>query len=243
VIAILVLCANVHGAVVDLTTAGTDGHIDGGYFMQINPNNSAGTGVFDSFLQIQGNRETGEAGNTFERGYNDGADGAVESGFDQKNSPHTRSLLLTEVPTVAINGDETIYREFCLDINQNSSDTFSLDAVKIYLETDGTIEFYSGLSNLVWDMDAEGIDSSVLLNYGLNAGSGKGDITMYIADSLFTGSGAYVYLYTEFGVTAGNPDDGFEEWGVGVGGAIVPEPTTICLLGLGALGLLRKRRA
>ncbi|RKY08966.1 MAG: hypothetical protein DRP66_03320 [Planctomycetota bacterium] len=231
VVAILVLCANGHAVVVDLTTVGSDGHIDGGYFMQINPDESAGTGVFDSFVRIQG------AGT--EKGYN--TDGAVETGYDHKQGLYTHSLLLSDIPTVAINGDETIYREFCLDINQNNGDPFSLDTVEIYLETDGTIELYSGFSNLIWDMDAIE-DSMVLTKYTLNAGSGKGDVTMYIADDLFTGGGDYVYLYSEFGAI-GVADDGFEEWGIGVGGPIIPEPTTICLLGLGALGLLRKRRA
>ena len=229
-ITILALCANVHATVLDLTTVGSSGYIDGGFFMQIDPDASAGTGVYDSFVRIQG---TGT-----EKGYN--TDGAVETGYDHKRDSHTHSLLLSDVPTVAINGDETIYREFCLDINQNNGDPFSLDTVEIYLETDSTIELYSGFSNLIWDMDA-GEDSSVLMNYTLNAGSGQGDVTIYIDDDLFTG-GSYVYLYSEFGAT-GVADDGFEEWGVGVGGPIIPEPATVLLLGLGGLGLIRKRRA
>ncbi|MHC5214714.1 MAG: PEP-CTERM sorting domain-containing protein [Planctomycetota bacterium] len=225
----VVFLAQLSSAVtLDLTTAGTDGHIDGGYFMQINPDSSAGTGVFDSFLRIQGTDT--------EKGYN--TDGAIEAGYDTKTGVWTHSLSLSAVPTVAINGDGTIYREFCLDINQTSSAPFSLDTVKIYLETDSTIALYSGFSNLVWDMDAIE-DSEVLMNYTLNAGSGQGDVTMYIADSLFTG-GDYVYLYSEFGAT-GVADDGFEEWGVGVGGPIVPEPATLALLGLGGL-LLRRRK-
>ncbi|MHC5097955.1 MAG: PEP-CTERM sorting domain-containing protein [Planctomycetota bacterium] len=225
----VVFLAQLSSAVtLDLTTAGTDGHIDGGYFMQINPDSSAGTGVFDSFLRIQGTDT--------EKGYN--TDGAIEAGYDTKTGVWTHSLSLSAVPTVAINGDGTIYREFCLDINQTSSAPFSLDTVEIYLETDDTIALYSGFSNLIWDMDAIE-DSEVLMNYTLNAGSGQGDVTMYIADSLFTG-GDYVYLYSEFGAT-GVADDGFEEWGVGVGGPIVPEPATLALLGLGGL-LLRRRK-
>ncbi|MHC5119883.1 MAG: PEP-CTERM sorting domain-containing protein [Planctomycetota bacterium] len=224
----VVFLAQLSSAVtVDLTTAGADGHIDGGYFMQINPDSSAGTGVFDSFVRIQ---KTG-----IEKGYN--TDGAVEAGYDMDNS-WTHSLLLSDVPTVAINGDATIYREFCLDINQNSSAPFSLDTVEVYLESTGDIAVYSSLTNLIWDMDAIE-DSEVLMNYSLNAGSGQGDVTMYIADSLFTG-GDYIYLYSEFGANGG-ADAGFEEWGVGVGGAIVPEPATLALLALGGLLLRRKK--
>ena len=87
-----------------------------------------------------------------------------------------------------------------------------------------------------------------MLSDAFGAGSGKGDMLLFVPDSVFTSAANYnptgnnyIYLYSMCGDTF-NGADGFEEWAIGKGGTIIPEPTTICLLGLGGL-LLRKRKA
>ena len=79
------------------------------------------------------------------------------------------------------------------------------------------------------------------MDFSLNPGSGRGDIVVLIPSDLFgTNNNKYVYLYSKLGVNL-PADDGFEEWGIGSGGAIIPEPATLALLGLGCL-LFRSRK-
>jgi hypothetical protein len=212
---------------IDLTTAGASGTVNGAIFRQINPDTAAGSGVFDSFVRIQNKG--------IEHGYN--TDGIVE--YDTKVGSWTRSLLLSSVPIVII--DSISYREFCLDINQNGNVLLSLDELKIHLAGACNLTGYpTGFGPVVYDLDG-GEDSWVKMDYTLNAGSGKGDIVVLVPTSVFSGSGQYVYLYSKLGVNL-IADDGFEEWGVGNTGPITPEPSTIALLGIGALVLLRKRK-
>ncbi len=230
-IVILYVCfsGSLLAAIVDLTTSGASGFVNDAFFFQIDPDVSAGTGVFDSFVRIQGN--------TIEEGYN--TDGNPE--FQTKTGAWTHALQIADVPAVTMGYNGIKYREFALDINQNSAADFSLDALKVYLEPVGNLTGYAdGFNNLIYDMDAAG-DNWVVMNYSLNAGSGKGDVIVYIPDALFAGTNEYVYLYSRFG-EHGAANDGFEEWGVGAGGAVTPEPATLLLLGLGG-AMLRKRRA
>ena len=217
-----------YAAIVDLTTVGATGTINDAIFQQLNPDTSAGTGVFDSFVRIQA------AG--IEQGYN--TDGTVE--FETKAGAWTHSLMLSAVPTLQLGS--TVYREFCLDINQNGQSILSLDELEIYLADTGDLTGYpTDFGPVIYDLDA-GEDNWVEMNYDLNAGSGKGDIAFLCPDSIFgEDDSKYVYFYSKMGVNMSS-DDGFEEWGVGVGGPITtPEPATIVLLGLGALALRRKR--
>jgi hypothetical protein len=213
----------------DLTTPNSFATINDAIFQQINPDTAAGSGVFDSFLRIQGPKASEQSG------YN--TDGTVE--FDTKSGVNTHSLLLGAVPIVTIGGID--YREFCLDINQDGLNFLSLDELKIHIETVGDLTGYPvNFGPVIYDIDAGG-DNGVKLNYQLNAGSGKGDMDLLVPSSLFgTDNSKYVYLYSKLGVNYPG-DDGFEEWGVGYGGPIIPEPATMALLGLGGLILLRKR--
>src|SRR5437868_7777346 len=93
---------------VDLTIDDTFGTINGAVF-QTGQNQSAGTGVFNSFVQIQ---HTG-----IEQGYN--SDHGPQ--FDEKSThTHNHSVLLADVPIVFGDGsngtiDGLAYREFLLD--------------------------------------------------------------------------------------------------------------------------------
>lgn len=250
----------VYASNIDLTSAGSSGSAaagTGGTFLvfQTDPQ-STGTGVIDSFLRIQ---QTGQ-----ERGYNTDASSPP---LDDKAGTFTHSLLLSDVPIVTINGVQ--YREFLLDINQNGNELLSLNQIQIFqsngdatytslteasASTDAEIQFGPGV-NQVFEMNATNLAvndpnrTEIELNYALNAGSGSGDMFLYVPDSDFSGSLSNVILFSQFGSPRGtySSNDGFEEWAVrtNVTTSAVPEPSSILLLGtiLCGLGARFKRRA
>jgi len=239
VFGLLALGGRASADVVDLTTAGSSGTINGALFQQVSPQ-STGTGVIDPFVRLQNKG--------VEQGYNTDARPVQ---FDEKTAANfTRSLLLSSVPVVTING--TAYRQFLLDINETGSKTgprLSLDQVQIFQANSGSLNNYPNLGKEVYNLDAGG-NNSVLLNYDLNPGSGAGDMFAYIPDSLFDKSIPYVYLYSHFGSDIANAssDAGFEEWAVLQGTAPVnevPAPATLifaCLAsGLGMAEYTRRR--
>lgn len=214
--------------VLDLTTEGSWGTINEAIFQQFD-GNPTGTGNIDSFIRIQASG--------VQQGYN--SDGRPVQYNEDTSTQWNHSLLLSDIPIVTNGGID--YREFLLDINQNGQNILSLDKVEVYLEaTSNILGHPSNFGTPVYDLDA-GEDSWIKLNYLLNAGSGQGDMLVYIPDSVFTGLNEYVYLYSRFGDNFA-ADDGFEEWAYGVDGPIIPEPATVLLLGLGTLVLLRTRR-
>jgi hypothetical protein len=86
------------------------------------------------------------------------------------------------------------------------------------------------------------------MDYSLASGSGSGDMFVYVKNSLFVGSGPYVYLYSSFGNPDGS-DAGFEEWATRPGPTnppTVPLPASLWggLTLLGAMGAakIRSRR-
>jgi hypothetical protein len=243
-----------------------------------------GTGVIDPFLRLQ---ETGPQQDGIQQGYNTGTGQPFQ--FDQKMPSDgldgwTRNLLLSEVPIVNVGG--TDYREFLLDINEpNAGSTafLSLDQLQIFLSPTADLNNYkinngsprslAGATE-IYDMDAAftntvsaanaSTSNWVKLNYGLNNGSGSGDMIVYIPNILFanyltntpgsTQQNTYVYLYSLFGAQSPYKisQAGFEEWwvrsqsGGGGGGneGTVPEPGSLLLLGGGLVLLgrnLRKR--
>lgn len=239
--------------VVDLTSAGTSGTINGAIYEQIDPQ-STGTGVINSFVRLQANGD--------EEGYNSTNETLDTGATDTFN----HAITIGDVPVVNIGGID--YRQFLLDVNETSAagtqeQYVSLDQVLLFLggtANSNSTDLSDGgpLGDIVYNMDA-GSDSWVALNYALNAGSGSGDMFLYIPDSLFSGyaSTDQVVLYSQFGLQgalaegngAGVPagdygtSDGFEEWAVLTAPEVIPEPTTLSLMGLGLAGLLVRRRA
>src|SRR5262245_16879538 len=233
-VALIVCNGRVSADVLDLTTAGSSGTINGAIYTT-NTVQPTGTGVIDSFLRLQ---NTGT-----EQGYNTSARPVQ---FDEKTDPNfTRDLLLSSVPVVNING--TAYRQFLLDINENNSPNgrlLSLDQLQLFQSPTGMQNNYPNLGNKVYDLDA-GKNNTILLDYGLNSGSGSGDMFAYIPDSLFDPSVPFVYLFSRFGDeygADGNSDAGFEEWATLQGNTPpvneVPAPATLVFAALGCgLGL------
>jgi len=225
----------------DLTTDSATGMINGAWFYEVGAA-STGSGVIQSFVRINTN-------DPIEEGYNTDARPVQ---YDENTSPtFTRSLLLSAVPLVEMDG--TPYREFLLDINQDKTTEgrlLSLDTIEIYQAGSGNLTGHpGGLGTLIYDLDA-GADNWILLDYGLNTGSGSGDMFAYIPDSLFIDED-YVYLYSMFGAseTSAHPNtSGFEEWSVrklADTPPMVPAPGALLLatLGLGLVGQLRRRSA
>jgi len=196
---------------------------------------STGTGVFNPFVRIQGKG--------IEKGYN--TDGSAE--FDTKGGKWTHSIKLSDIPVS--NGNI----QLLLDINQSQGGDnryLSLDVMQIFLADSGSLDNYDPdlrtLINgtLIYDLgkDKWGKDNWVRMdNTIFHPGSGTGDVRVTINISEIPGwsSDKYFYLYSEFG-KYNSSNGGFEEWAIAIPAAI-PEPTTIALLGLGALSLLRKR--
>jgi hypothetical protein len=227
--------------IVDLTTVGSSGTINDALFYQWD-GTPQGTGVFDPFVRIQYDPPPGSGG--IEAGYN--TDGTIEfQTKDDGGHNWTHSLLLSDVPTVTINS--ILYREFTLDINQNSGDTgsiLSLDDLKLYLESTPNLTGWSGsFGDPLYSLD-DANDNWIKLDYDLNGGSGNGDMLAYIPDDLFTGPNQYVYLYSKFGINF-TANDGFEEWATRIGTEVIPAPGAILLGGIGVcfVGWLKKRRS
>ena len=230
----------------DLTTAGASTTINGGIFTQGLAVPVAGTGVLDPFLRVQDN-------DNIEQGISTDTGGVLD-----ETDSWTKALLLSNVPVINIAG--TNYREFVLDINQLNSDPkwfLSLDETKLFLTTTPNIDTYvdggltgggtlngvaypaypgsgSRLGTMVFSQG----DNAIKLNYSLEAGSGKPDMTLLIPDSVFgpgtdsycdyaaPGCDTWMGFYSQFGgwngttVNLSKPsndsvypnNDGFEEW-------------------------------
>src|SRR5262249_18509056 len=148
---------------------------------------------------------------------------------------------LRDIPILTVNNTPSY--EFWLDINQNNgndSNLLSLDRVQIYTSTvaSQTTTNVSSLGALRYNMD-QGGDNAIKMDYNLAAGSGQGDIRMYIPVSYFLGSlpTDYLYLYSEFG-EGFRSNDGYEEWAVN--SAAVPGPGGLAVLGIAVAA--RRRR-
>jgi hypothetical protein len=258
--------ADARAAFIDLTTAGANnildnhsGAIGGQFIVQQVPDQSTGTGVIDAFVRVQaqGNNDT-------EQGYNTSIPtNQGNSPLDTKFGSFTHAISLADIPVVTISG--VAYRQFLLDINQTTANpTLSLNQIQIFQAN--TDMLHTGLSAAtvsanavisfagateVFRLNNATINSSsheIKLDYSLNAGSGSGDMFLYVRDSSFTGPTNNVILYSHFGTPPGGSgtNDGIEEWAVLRGSSTnpVPAPPSVLMLGIGmaCVGLSQIRR-
>ena len=256
-VAALALAAPANADVfVDLETAGSSGAAGGALFLQ-GETGPAGTGIFPAFSRVQAN------------GDESGISTTANILDNTADNTHNFSILKSDLGVVVQGGVQ--YYEFHLDINEaggQSGDPFLiLDDLEIYYSATANSNTYPPTGGtIVYDLSALGV--SVLMDYSLEAGSGKADMTLLIPISLLAAAGptSQIYLYSSFGhlttcvalgdnatedakCTAGadyGSSDGFEEWNfnAGEGGTFVPDGgSTLGLLGLGmmTLGYVRRR--
>jgi len=233
----LTLSGVAQATVLDLTTSGASQTLDGAIYNQGNAQ-PTGSGTIDSFERLQ-------ASGT-EDGYNTGASGVL----DNVPGAFTEDSLLAGAGIVNIGGID--YLQFLLDINEGGgpNSQISLNDVQIFqTSTPGqsVTTFTGGVlnlanSSLVYRLDATG-DHTVELDGDLGHGSGSGDMNLFVPLSLFDFNSLqnYLVLYSNFG-TPNDSDAGFEEWAVLRGPSrVVPEPTSIGLLGLGIAGMVARK--
>jgi len=272
-IVLLLATTNAHADYLSLLTAGASGTINGASYTQ-GETGAAGTGVFPAFVRIQANGT--------EQGYNTPVSNIYDNTSDDTHNLNIRvsDLGVTTTGTGCALG----CYEFHLDVNEAggnppaSNQFISLDALRISTGTTASPSnpdaptAFTGIPGDVerYNMDA-GANNGVLLDFQLEAGSGKADMTLLIPIAFFAGAAQtdFVYLYSQFGLLGtgtptcgGGPctlgaagagsdfgtSDGFEEWSFRAGeGFVIPEPSTYALYALGATmlfvsGWWQKRR-
>ena len=230
--------------IIDLTAGGSGS--SNGAFYEWTDFSATGSGVIDAFLRVQ-NRGS-------EQGYNHSLGHNVP--WDTKPGIHTHDIQFKDLVLATLN-DQDFY-QFLLDVNESNgqdNEFLQLTNVQIFVRDsaiDSADESLAHLGRRVFNSDVgPNGDTTVLLNYNLNPGSGGGDMFLYVPVSLFAGTmpDDFVYFYSQLD----NTDAGFEESAMlrrdvegGGGGPIdvtpVPEPGSMMLMGTGLLFAARKFR-
>lgn len=178
---------------------------------------------------------------------------------DKRDNVNTFTNTFTRDNLGTVNLGGTAYFQFLLDINEpngGGQSLLSLDTVRIWdaqsvlaqLLTSANVPTLASVDGLFSALlYAMGPGNSVLLDFDLFQGSGKGwDMEMLVPISLFAGMNptSRIIFGTAFGGLDGaSAGDGFEEWAYKIGAVPppppppLPEPGTLALAGLSLLGL------
>ena len=216
--------------VINLTTDNTIITHDGAVYAQGGV--GAGTGTFDPFLTLSESPPSPAEQAGTQDGYNQCDDvgcpderGDAPFYYDQFfGGGRTHELLVSAIPTLEYNN--VLYREFSLDANDQGADTWmSIDEIKIFVDTQVGLSLYNDgtelfgndtavLADKIFDMDAGGNQTILVVSQGLESGSGVSDVTVLVPDSAFPAGCEYgsttcdLYLY--FWTTMGHFDGGNE---------------------------------
>ncbi len=210
-------------AVIDLTTAATNGvvsgaivhHMDGQWAPTHGGAQSHGTGSLQSVLAVNHNNN--------EAGYNTTAT-PLQAGMD---TTVAQALLLSDIPIATVTGDvqgqtfsNAKFYEFVLNVNEptgKNARNVSVDALQLFFSDKSTLKSYNAanktlgagvnLVNSVYDLGS----NSLLVRAKANT-TATGEVTVLVPVSAFAQANAnsFVYLYTKISGAAG----GDEQWGI-----------------------------
>jgi hypothetical protein len=258
---LLFAAANAQADYLNLQTAGSSGTIGTAIFSQ--GAQLSGTGVFPAFVQVAGGGSP-----PIHDAYNTTVNNVLFNGSsDTFNYTLTLADMVTVNVNgtnyfqffLDINeNNNAIDKYLSLDELRVFSGPVALN--QSTTDVDGVAPF--PLGTLRYDMDAGSLGNGILLNYDLETGSGRADM-VFLVQAWAGASTDAVYLYSKFGVIGtGTPtcnhtggvtggaagcgvaggdygnSDGFEEWALGTGGSVIPEPSTYALYALGISMLL-----
>ncbi len=164
-----------------------------------------------------------------------------------ENGPNVDYTLdLNDVPVLEANNSYV----FLFDPNEASNDAIDIIALQIYISDTANYSSYTDITAnavKIYDLDLAGNGDQTVRVNTTSTGSNYWDMGLYIPVEAFASAtdenwtNTYVHFYVEYE----NAEAGNDEWGVDAGAAdIIPEPSSVLLLSLGALAsLVRRRRA
>ena len=187
---------------------------------------STGSGIFPSFVQLQGqNNDLDDNPNT-ETGYNPANPPVDDSG---SSGTFNHPIQVSQIPTETDPITGVTYFVFRLDLNEPNNGTTAglatLNSLKLYFDGTGTAgATASGTpdgATPLYDMDTgvNGDISIVLADW--SSGSGHGDYVFKIpVDMTLLTPDSFIYLFSSFS----NAQGGFEEWALGTAPPSPPPP-------------------